>query len=183
VLEHAKEVSAQREFSFMVPVDVVVSTDIEGKAPTRVVDLTSHTLSDIEAYPKVPAPAAYTIAPDEMALDIGPISAAAIAGSVKLAKTVVWAGTCGVTETKGIAGAHDPFAHGTHTVVEAMIGENNKSPNKPFTLVGGGDTVGYVEAEGLLEDFSHVSTGGSASLELMSGKSLPGVDVLLDKQG
>lgn len=183
VLEHAREIEKKREFSFLVPVDVVVSTDMSGKAPTRVVDLASNSLADIESYPKIPQPSASTIGADEMILDIGPISSAYIAGAIKMAKTVVWAGTCGVTETKGIAGAHAPFAHGTRMVVNAMIGDSNSRPNKPFSLVGGGDTVGYVESEGLLDDFSHVSTGGSASLELMSGKALPGVSALLDKQG
>lgn len=182
VLENAREIEKQRNFSFLVPVDVVVSTDIGGKAPTRIVDLASNSLADIEAYPKVPTVEASRVADDEIILDIGPVSAAYIAGAVKLSKTVVWAGTCGVTETKGLAGAHDPFAHGTHTVVEAMIGDSNSHANKPFSVVGGGDTIGYVEAEGLLDDFKHVSTGGSASLELMSGKSLPGLDVLLDKE-
>jgi phosphoglycerate kinase len=87
----------------------------------------------------------------------------------------------GVTETRGLAGAHAPFAHGTRAVVEAVIGPHNKHPNRPFSFVGGGDTVGYVEAEGLVDDFDHVSTGGGASLELMSGKKLPGVEALLDK--
>lgn len=183
VLESAREIEKKRNFSFLVPVDVVVSIDKEGKAPTRIVDLASNTLADIEAYPKLPAPAASSVAEDEIILDIGPISAAYIAGAVKMSKTVIWAGTCGVTETKGLAGAHDPFAHSTHTVIEAMIGDSNAHANKSFSLVGGGDTIGYVEAEGLIDDFNHVSTGGSASLELMSGKALPGVEVLLDKEG
>ena len=180
-LELARTVEKQREFSFLVPRDVVVSTDMKGNTPTRVVDLAHNTLADIEAYPKIPAPAAYTIGAEEMILDIGPMSAAYIAGAIKMSKTVVWAGPCGVTETKGLAGAHDPFAHGTHTVVEAMIGDSNSRPNKPFSLVGGGDTAAYVESEGLVADFNHVSTGGSASLDLMSGKNLPGVDALMNK--
>jgi phosphoglycerate kinase len=114
-------------------------------------------------------------------LDIGPASAAQIAGAIKMANTVIWNGTCGVTETKGIAGAHDPFAHGTHTIMEAMIGPSNRHANKPFSLVGGGDTVSYVEQQGLTDDFGFVSTGGGASLELISGHKLPGVQALEDK--
>ena len=98
-----------------------------------------------------------------------------------MCRTVVWGGTAGVTETKGIAGAQDPFTHGTRALAEAMIGASNTHQNKPFSLVGGGDTVAYVKAEGLLEDFNHVSTGGSASLELIAGKRLPGIEALLDK--
>ena len=86
-----------------------------------------------------------------------------------------------MTETKGIAGAHDPFAHATHTIMDAMIGTSNQHINKPFSLVGGGDTVSYVEKQGMTEDFSHVSTGGGASLELIAGHKLPGVEALQDK--
>ena len=62
-----------------------------------------------------------------------------------------------------------------------MTGEAGEK-NHPFVVVGGGDTVSFVEAqEGLRERLGHVSTGGGASLELMSGKDLPGVVVLEDK--
>jgi phosphoglycerate kinase len=181
VLERAREAERTRGFSFMVPVDAVVSVSKDGDKPTRIVDLSSHSLSDIQAYPKKPEPASYEIAQDEMILDIGPVSAATIAGAVKMSKTVIWNGTCGVTEVKGIAGAADPFSHATRMVVDAIIGTSNNHQNKPFSIVGGGDTDSYVDAQGLREDFNHVSTGGGASLELMSGKVLPGVNVLWDK--
>ncbi|HEX4774385.1 MAG TPA: phosphoglycerate kinase [Candidatus Saccharimonadales bacterium] len=181
ILERAKNEEKHRNFSFLTPVDVVVSTKADGRAPTRVVDVFGNNLADIEAYPKLPKPAAYSVEPDEIILDIGPASAAQIAGAIRLANTVIWNGTCGVTETKGIAGAADPFAHGTHTIVEAMIGDTNKHANRPFTLVGGGDTVSYVEEQGLTEDFGFVSTGGGASLELISGHKLPGVEALENK--
>ena len=181
ILARARQQEKHRNFSFMVPVDVVVSQKIDGTAPTRVVDIFGNNLADIQAYPQRPKISAYTIAPDEIILDIGPMSAATIAGAIKLSNTVIWNGTCGVTETKGIAGAHDPFAHATHTVMEAMIGSSNKHANKPFSLVGGGDTVSYVEQQGLTDDFSHVSTGGGASLELIAGHKLPGVEALEDK--
>jgi 3-phosphoglycerate kinase len=181
ILERAREAEKSRGFNFFVPVDAVVSASKEGDQPTRIVDLASHSLSDIEAYPKKPEPQSYEIAQNEMILDIGPISASAIAGAVKMSKTVIWNGTCGVAEVKGIAGASDPFSHATHIVVDAMIGTSSNHQNKPYTLVGGGDTDSYVDKEGLREDFNHVSTGGGASLELMSGKVLPGVNVLWDK--
>lgn len=181
ILEKVRQIQQNKPFNFIVPVDVVVSKDKEGKAPTRIVDVASHTIADIQSYPKVPAQDTHTVASDEMILDVGPISAAQIAGAIKLARTVIWNGTLGVTEVKGIAGSHPPFAHGTKTIVEAMIGPANWHHNKPFTLVGGGDTAGYVESEGLIDDFNHVSTGGGAALELMSGRLLPGVEVLLNK--
>lgn len=181
VLQRAHTVALKRPFSFLVPVDVVVSSKMDGTAPTRVVDLSSHSLADIEAYPKTPKPPAYTVGADEMILDIGPLSASRIAGVMVFAKTVIWNGPCGVTEVKGLAGAPNPYAHGTKLVVDAMIGSGSKDKNKPFSLVGGGDTAAYVETEGLLDDFNHVSTGGGASLDLMSGYKLPGVEALLNK--
>src|SRR3989344_1667103 len=178
ILRKARAEERRRDFNFFIPLDAVVAKSIDGRLSTRLVDLTSHSLADIEAYPKKPSYDSHTVAADELILDIGPISAAAIAGAVKLAKTVIWGGTLGITETKGIAGARAPFAHGTSMVVEAMIGASNSHKNKPYTIVGGGDTVAYVEAEGLTSDFNHVSTGGSASLELMAGKPLPGIEAL-----
>lgn len=180
ILTNVRRAEKTRKFSFILPVDAVVSTDVEGRKKTRVVDLAGHFLADVESYPKTPRRTSHSVLVDELVLDIGPASAREIAGAVRLAKTVVWNGTCGVTETKGIAGAEPPFAHGTRTIVEAMVGESTKHANRPFTLVGGGDTVGYVEQEGIVEDFGHVSTGGGASLELMAGKKLPGVEVLQD---
>lgn len=181
ILEKARREEKCRNFNFLIPSDVVVSKKLDGTAPTRIVDLFGDNLADIEAYPKLPKPSSYMVGPEEIILDIGPVSSATIAGAVKLSNTVIWNGTGGVTETKGIAGAQDPFAHATHTIMEAMIGSSNKHKNKPFSLVGGGDTVSYVEQQGLTEDFSHVSTGGGASLELIAGHKLPGVEALLDK--
>jgi len=181
ILRQARKEEESRNFNFFVPVDVVVSKHPDGRGPTRIVDISADNIADIQAYPKQPKHPAYTVGQDELILDIGPASAARIAGAVKMANTVIWNGTCGVTETKGIAGAHDPFAHGTHTVMEAMIGSSNRHANKPFSLVGGGDTVSYVEEQGLTDDFSFVSTGGGATLELISGHKLPGVEALEGK--
>ena len=113
--------------------------------------------------------------PEESLLDIGPSSAAFIAGSIQLAKTVIWNGTMGVAEVKGLQGPIGPFAHGTDVIVDAMLGQFG---HKPFTLVGGGDTVAYVESQRLANAFDHISTGGGASLELMAGQTLPGVAAL-----
>jgi len=114
-----------------------------------------------------------------MLLDIGPYSGAFIAGAMQLAKTVVWNGAMGVTEIDGLQGPVGPFAHGSETVVEAISGQYG---NKPFSIVGGGDTVGFLQNKGFLGAFNHVSTGGGASLDLMSGKQLPGVEALWDKE-
>lgn len=84
----------------------------------------------------------------------------------------------GVTETSGLQGPVGPYAHGTELVVDALLGEFG---HKPFTVVGGGDTVGYVQSRKLVTSFGHVSTGGGASLELLAGRKLPGVESLINK--
>jgi 3-phosphoglycerate kinase len=165
----------KRPFVFAIPFDVVVADKIDKTAATRIVDFTAHTISSIENYPKRVPAASGKVHTHEKILDIGPFSASFIAGGVQLAKTVIWNGTMGVTETEGLQGPVGPFAHGTELVVEALLGEFG---HKPFTVVGGGDTVGFVEARKLVKSFGHVSTGGGASLELMGGRKLPGVEAL-----
>lgn len=180
IIRLAQKASRDRSFQFLIPVDVVVAKSADGHKPTRVVDI-GHSLADIEAYPKRPSTTSYTIGADEMVLDIGPASSARIAGVIQMSKMVIWNGTCGVTEVKGIAGAQDPFAHGTKTVVQAIIGSSRAHKNKPESLVGGGDTVSYIEQNKLLDEFNHVSTGGGAALELMAGHTLPGVAALQNR--
>lgn len=181
ILKQAEKEARQRPFKFLVPVDGVVSTSTDGRSATRVVDLSRNVLADIEAYPKLPPKKSHSVEADERILDIGPMSASEIVGAIELSKTVVWSGTCGIAEVKGIAGAAAPFAHGSRMVAEAMIGETNQHKSKPFSFAGGGDTTAYIENEGMADDFSHVSTGGSASLELMAGKKLPGIEALPKK--
>jgi phosphoglycerate kinase len=98
---------------------------------------------------------------------------------MQMMNTVVWNGVMGVTETASVHGPVGPFAHGTELIIESMMGEFG---HKPTTLVGGGDTVGYIEKRGLIDAFDHASTGGGASLDLMSGKKLPGVEALENKK-
>jgi phosphoglycerate kinase len=181
ILLKAHKKSKKGRFTFFVPRDVVVAKNMTNDSTTRIVDISHNTWADITSYPKKPDPSLYTVCDDEQILDIGPISAGRIAGAIKIAHTVIWNGTCGVTETKGLAGAADPFSHGTKVLVEALAGERGELDH-PFVVVGGGDTVGYVEScDGLRERLGHVSTGGGASLDLMAGKDLPGVAVLEDK--
>jgi len=179
IMAKARAEAKRRRFVFYIPQDAVVASKIESKAETRIIDFSAHVIADIENYPKRPPASSGHIAEHEMILDIGPFTGAFIAGSIQLAETVVWSGAMGVTEVKGLQGPIGPFAHGTDLVMEAMLGQFGNGPNKPFSLVGGGDTVGYVESRGLVGAFSHVSTGGSASLELMAGRKLPGVEALL----
>jgi phosphoglycerate kinase len=99
-------------------------------------------------------------------LDIGPASVAAFAEVLGRAATVFWNGPMGVFELA-------PFAEGTRGVAQAIVDSG------AYSVVGGGDSAAAVRALGLPEDgFSHISTGGGASLEYLEGKSLPGLAVL-----
>lgn len=101
-----------------------------------------------------------------MGLDIGPRSVELFAGILAEAKTVFWNGPAGVFEFPA-------FAKGTRGVAQAIIDSGS------FSVVGGGDSAAAVRTLGLPEDgFSHISTGGGASLEFLEGKELPGVAVL-----
>jgi phosphoglycerate kinase len=143
------------------------------------VDWGTHVIADIENYPKrVPARAG-RIHAHEKIVDIGPFSGSFIAGGIQLANTVVWNGPMGITEIDGAQGPIGPYAHGTDLIIEALLGDFG---HKPFTVVGGGDTVGYVEKRKMTHCFGHVSNGGGASLDLMAGRKLPGVEALRDKR-
>jgi phosphoglycerate kinase len=179
ILHKAAHEAEKRSFVFAVPHDGVVATKLDKAAKTRVVDWGSHVLADIEHYPKSPPVSASEVHAREKILDVGPFSASFIAGAIQMVHTVIWNGTMGVTEVESLHGPVGPFAHGTEVVIEALLGDFG---HKPFTVVGGGDTVGYVESRGLVDSFGHVSTGGGASLELMSGHPLPAVEALRDKK-
>lgn len=178
ILARAKAKSRRSKFIFYLPQDGVAAKEINAKTQTRIVDWDAHVIADIENYPKRVPSIATKVAADEKILDIGPFSGAFIAGGIQLSETVIWNGSMGVTETNGLQGPVGPFAHGTELIIEALMGEFG---HKPFSLVGGGDTVGYIEERKLVDRFNHVSTGGGAALELMAGRKLPGVEALMNK--
>jgi len=133
-----------------LPVDIVVAERFGADSPSQIVD-------------------AHEIPVDMMGLDIGPESVKRFTGLLSNAKTIFWNGPMGVFEFPA-------FAAGTKGVAEAIVGATAKGG---FSVVGGGDSAAAVRLLGLGEDgFSHISTGGGASLEYLEGKTLPGIEVL-----
>lgn len=134
-------------------VDIVLPTDI----------VIADSFAEDAPHRIVPADA---IPADKMGLDIGPESAATFAAKIADARTIVWNGPVGVSEWEA-------FANGTKAVAQAMADSDG------FSVVGGGDSAAAIRLLGFDEaKFSHISTGGGASLELLEGKVLPGLAVL-----
>lgn len=106
---------------------------------------------------------------DMMGLDIGPTSGQLFAGAISDAKTIFWNGPMGVFEMK-------PYETGTREVA-AAVARNNRA----VSVIGGGDSVAALKKFGLEERVTFVSTGGGASMKLLEGAPLPGVEALLDK--
>jgi phosphoglycerate kinase len=134
-------------------VDLVLPTDVVVAASS---DATSGTVVRANSVPA-----------NEMALDVGPDSVQAIAARVAKAKTIFWNGPMGLFENPAFAG-------GTNGVAQAL------AQSAGFSVVGGGDSVAAIEAAGeeVRSKMGFISTGGGASLELIEGKKLPGVEAL-----
>ena len=136
-------------------VELVLPVDVV--AATEFAADADHTVVDATAIPM-----------NRQGLDIGPSSCELFAERIADAKTVFWNGPMGVFEFPA-------FAEGTRVVAQALVDSD------AFTVVGGGDSAAAVRALGLPEDgFSHISTGGGASLEYLEGKTLPGLAALED---
>jgi phosphoglycerate kinase len=150
MIDTCKELLETHSDVIHLPVDIVVADEFAADSPSETV-------------------AADQIADDKVGLDIGPESVKQFSALLSNAKTIFWNGPMGVFEFPA-------FAAGTKGVAEAIIGATGKGA---LSVVGGGDSAAAVRVLGLPEDgFSHISTGGGASLEYVEGKTLPGIDIL-----
>ncbi len=137
----------RRGVKIVLPTDIVIAPTFSADAPPTIVS-------------------ADAIPPDQMGLDIGPISAACFANEIEKCATVFWNGPMGVFEFAN-------FSHGTKVVASAMTRVSG------ICVVGGGDSAAAVRALGFADsDFGYISTGGGASLEYLEGKELPGLSAL-----
>ena len=151
-VETAKQIiksAEEKGKTLLLPIDVVVTTDVKEALNVRVV-------------------LAGDVGIDDIIADLGPMSVLQLNEAIKPEGSVIWNGPIGIAEQK-------EFANGTEMVAEEIISSG------AFSIVGGGDTADYVDGAGLADKFGFVSTGGGASLELMSGNTLPGIAALLDK--
>ena len=151
-VETAKQIiksAEEKGKTLLLPIDVVVTTDVKEALNVRVM-------------------LAGDVGIDDIIADLGPMSVLQLNEFIKPEGSVIWNGPIGIAEQK-------EFANGTEMVAEEIISSG------AFSIVGGGDTADYVDGAGLADKFGFVSTGGGASLELMSGNILPGIAALLDK--
>lgn len=120
---------------------------------------------ELSATAKAQIKASSDVADDDLILDIGPRTAAAIAKRLAEAKTIIWNGPLGVFE-------FEQFAQGTRALARAIATSN------AFSLAGGGETLAAIAKYGVARDVSYISTGGGAFLEFLEGKKLPAIEIL-----
>ena len=144
-----EKIAADKGVQLFLASDVVVADKFAADAANKVVDVSA-------------------IPDDWMGLDIGPKTIADIQAGLADCKTVIWNGPMGVFE-------FDAFAKGTNAIATTLAGLTGKGC---ITIIGGGDSVAAVEKAGLADKMSHISTGGGASLELLEGLVLPGINSL-----
>ncbi|MDR1840904.1 MAG: phosphoglycerate kinase [Holophagales bacterium] len=151
-LELAKEILAEAKkkgTKLLLPLDHIVAPEFKDSAPATITD-------------------GQDIPDDQMGMDIGPETVAAYLVEIRNAKTLIWNGPMGVFEMEA-------FAVGTLTIAEEMA---KAADAGAFVLVGGGDSVAAVNKAKVADRITHISTGGGASLEFLSGIELPGVKAL-----
>jgi phosphoglycerate kinase len=148
----ARELLERAGAKLVLPVDCVVAGQIEPGARTWLLDRDN-------------------VPPEGNILDIGPKSVATFRDFIDRARTILWNGPMGIFEIP-------EFSHGTDGVARAVAEASDRGAT---TIIGGGDSVAAVEAAGVADRMTHISTGGGASLEFLEGRTLPGVAALDDK--
>jgi phosphoglycerate kinase len=133
----------------VLPLDCIVAEEVAEGVETRAVDRDA-------------------VSGDDKILDIGPRTVASFSEMIQLARSIIWNGPMGVFEI-------DAFSAGTVAIAEAVAAACDRGA---LGVLGGGDSAAAAERAGVVERLTHVSTGGGASLELLAGASLPGVDSL-----
>ncbi len=152
-LELARNLEAKAKskgVELLLPSDVVLANEFSPTAESKISQIDS-------------------ISGDWMGLDIGPKSIKVFQNALAECKTIIWNGPMGVFE-------FDKFAEGTNSIATTLA--DLSAFSEVCTIIGGGDSVAAVEKAGLADKMSHISTGGGASLELLEGKTLPGVAAL-----
>ncbi len=151
-IPEAKRLLDMASDQLILPIDVVVADEFSADAQGKVEDV-------------------WSISPDKMALDIGPATLERFNAELQGAQLVIWNGPMGVFEFPN-------FAEGTNQLALLLAGLVEHGAD---VMIGGGDSAAAVRKAGLTDKMTHVSTGGGASLELLEGKTLPGIAALDDK--
>ena len=135
----------------ILPVDLVITKEISEKAESKTVEINN-------------------IPKGGIGVDLGDKSLAIFEREIKKAKTIFWNGPVGVFEI-------EKYAKGTNKIAKILADMHGKA----VTVIGGGDSIAAIEKAGLTGKMTHISTGGGASLELLGGKKLPGIEILPEK--
>ncbi|MCC6359469.1 MAG: phosphoglycerate kinase, partial [Phycisphaerales bacterium] len=149
-LDLARELIAEAQSKLVLPVDSVAAAELKAGVPTKTID--------------------GELPPDMMGLDIGPRTVENYRRILGTAGTVVWNGPMGAFET-------EPFNAGTVAVAEAIAVATVRGA---ISVIGGGDSAAAVDAAGLSDKMTHISTGGGASLEFLEGRKFGPVEVIDD---
>jgi phosphoglycerate kinase len=155
--------------SLVEPDKIELARQLLNEAGDKIVLPVDHVVAS-ELKDGVPTEVVTKIPDDKMALDIGPKTVELFANEVRGAKTIIWNGPMGVFEKP-------PFDTGTVALAKAVAASGAVS------VVGGGDSEKAIKSAGVADKITHISTGGGASLEFLSGIELPGVAALTDRQG
>ena len=148
-----KELAAMPQLKLLTPVDAVIAAELVSGAPSRVVPID-----------RIPA--------EMIGVDVGTATISLFTEAIAASGTIIWNGPLGVFEVP-------TFGDGTRAMARFL---SKRAQEGASVIVGGGDSVAAIEELKLADTFTHVSTGGGASLEFLEGKELPGISILQDRK-